>query len=461
MITLNPLQLTEPLTDTLGIYITVQEASSLTGVSVRSIFSSIRTGYTPYRNGKVPLDPTPEELQKLSNIIEIPLSELPGDAVKHYILDHISHSPRLDADLYAFGLRYGDNHLEALLNDLQVIKEIETWRQTAYSSSPTCYQKQLFSKYDISKTYYYNQRNLIRQYRGYELSKLLRLDSINKFSSLCPLARDFILERTFCYNVSDIKTIYEDLISETRLQGPDICSYCPHNPITEQYKEAKEEIRTQYSSYHLMTCLSADSAKGIIHPNDERTIRRFVKAIPEGIIYLARCGVRRWEAKYGNKLQRRYPSMRNELAMGDHTQLPLMVIMGEDRRGQPIIDCPWATIQVDAASSLITSSVLSQYPDRYTIGYCFATACCVTRDSIASGVPLAFMTDRGRDYLSNYIQGSSKELRHRNPNDSYINRAFFENGLLPVLNCDVIHWKFRSIGNLIPLQEVRSFRCER
>lgn len=429
-------ELTEPISDTLGIYISISEAAKLSGVSEKIHLNAARDGFLPYRNGSIPdVFDSDEQIARLSEAIEIPLSEMDGESIKTYLLENITKSPSLSIDFKAFQHRYGDKALSGLLSDIQIIKEIQTLRENTFSDKPSELVERICQKYGLTSKSYYRQRAKLREYSGGEIAKLIGAEKPREWRLLCPLSRDFIKERVYCGNMSDVSTIYLDLVKEAEVKGKDICNHCPHNPDAPEYQEALNKIETDFPTFRLEVC--DHSGNGMIHPEDEKTVRRFKNSLPESTIYFSQHEDKNWDAKYGNKVSRKYPAFKNELAMSDHTCIPVLVIVGKDKDGEDIITRPWATIQTDVASDMITSSVISVRPNHFTIGYCFATACAVTKDSIACGVPHTLLTDRGRDYLSHYIRGDDEELWKRSVEDTFVNRAFFENGLLPVLNCTV------------------------
>ncbi len=154
------------------------------------------------------------------------------------------------------------------------------------------------------------------------------------------------------------------------------------------------------------------------------------------MLYFAQNDYKLWEARYGYKISRKLPDKVNQVACSDHTELDIALLYGYTPEGEPIIKHPWATIQIDIASGVITGSILSFRPDSETIGQCFARAAAITiNNPEIYGVPSVLLVDRGRDYRSTYVL-------QNDPN--YPNRAIFENGLLPVLNCRAMHCAPRS-----------------
>lgn len=422
---------TSNLADDLQLYITVTLASKYSNIPVKSLVGHIQNGFIPHRGAEYPESATPEEITALSNKIEIPLSELAPEDIKSYILDCVGDDKYFNPDLLGYEQKFGRENLNYLLEDINILKDIATYRQTHFSASMDSLCDSILKKYNLSSTRYYEELNDLKKnsyYRGL-FKKQLKLDKKNNFTSLCPLACDFIMNRLFRYNNSEPENILADLTKEAECQGSQICFNCPHNPSCSCYETSLEEVKNKYPTQTLKICELAGN--GLIIPSSHATIKRFIGSISSSMLYFAQNDYKLWEARYGYKISRKLPSKVNEIACGDHTELDIALLYGYTPEGEPIIKRPWATIQLDIASGIITGSVLSFRPDNETIGQCFARASAITvNNPEIYGVPKVLLVDRGRDYRSRYVCSN-------NPN--YPNRAIFENGLMPVLGCRVMH----------------------
>ena len=419
------------LVEVLQLFITVLDASKYSNISIKSLVKYIQKGYIPHIDGDYPIDATQEEIESLSNTIKIPLSELKSEDIKAYILDNINKENYFDADFLTYEQKYGKKGLNELLEDIKIIKDISTYRQTHFSDSIDNMADSIFSKYNLSSTRYYEELNDLKKqlyYRGL-FKKQLKLEKKDSFKSLCPLACDFIMDKVFRYNNNEGEVILADIKKEAEIKAKQICFNCPHNPLSNSYQMALDEIKEKYPSQALKICELAGN--GLIIPTSSSTINKYIDSLPNSTIYFAQNDYKLWEARYGYKISRNYPSKVNEVACSDHTELEILLKYGETKEGKPILRHPWATIQIDIASGVITGSVLSYRPDNETIGQCYARASAITiNNPEIYGTASVLLTDRGRDYRSKYIC----ENHHNFPN-----RAIFENGLLPVLSTKVMH----------------------
>lgn len=417
--------------DEFQLYIPVSLASKYSEISIEKLSKYIQKGYIPHRNGEFPEGSSSEEIEHLSDTILIPLSELRPEAIKSYILDNIGTENYFNADFLGFEQKYGKTRLEELLNDIRIIKEIATYRQTHFSESIGSLSDSIFKKYSLSSTRYYEEVDSLKSLsfcRGL-FKKQIGLAKQQNFTSLCPLARDFIMNRLFRFNNSDTDPLFEDLKKEAEFQGVEICSHCPHNPLSSCYDIALAEIEAKYPTQTL--CICEQAGKGLITPTSRATIQRFKNSIPNSTLYFAQSDYKQWEARYAYKLTRTLPEKVNDIGCSDHTELDILLLFGYTPDGEPIIRHPWGTIQIDIASGVPTGSILSFRPDNETIGQCFARASAITVNTPEiHGTCKVLLVDRGRDYRSGYICEKS-------PN--YPNRAIFENGLMPVLGCKVMH----------------------
>ncbi len=422
--------------DDLQLFIPVSLASKYSKMSMKHLVKHIQNGYIPHRGGEFPENASEEEIALLSNTIEIPLSELKSEDIKAYILDHISEDDYFKADFLGFQEKHSKKELNHLLNNIRIVKDIATIKKRDFSAPINNMAESIFSQYQLSSTRYYEEFNDLKKqsfYRGL-FKKLLKTEKKDNFTSLCPLARDFIMNRLFRFNNSDTDTILADLIKEAECQGDQICLNCPHNPLCSCYETAQEELTTKYPTQTLMICELA--GKGMVVPSSRATIDRFKESLSKSQLYFAQNDYKLWEARYGYKISRNLPTKVNEIHCSDHTELDILLLYGYTKDGKPILKHPWATIQIDIASGVIVGTILSFRPDSDTVGQCFARSVAVTvNNPEIFGTPLCLMTDRGKDYKSKYIC----ENDH-----NYINRPIFENGLLPVLNCKVMHCSPRS-----------------
>ncbi len=427
---------TTSLVDDLQLYIPVTLASKYSKLSIKSLAKYIQDGYISHIGGDYPKDASQDQIIALSDTIKIPLSELKQEDIKAYLLDNINDDRYFNPDFLGFQEKYGKKALNQLLENIKILKDISTYHQTHFSNSMDNLWDSIMANYNLTSTRAYEELNDLKEqsYTRGLFKKQLRLEKEHNFSSLCPLSCDFIMNRIFRFNNSEAETILADLIKEAEVKGKQICFNCPHNPNSLNYEIAKEEIKQKYPSHTLRICELAGN--GLITPTSQTTINRYIDSLSNSMIYFAQNDYKLWQARYGYKISRNYPDKVNQVACSDHTELEILLKYGETEDGKLILKEPWATLQIDIASGVITGSILSFRPDSETIGQCYARAAAITiNNPEIYGTPMALITDRGKDYRSKIIC----EENHNFPN-----RTIFENGLLPVLGTKVIHASPRS-----------------
>lgn len=422
--------------DKLCLKITVKEAAKYSYFSAKELLKNISKHYLPVIQGNVPEDFTDEQIEELSSSTWIPLSELPPECAQQWLIDNIAKDSFVSIDMLAYQAMYGKDATDTLIDTLSKIKKIE---QTLHDNAlitniltAAGYLKQL----GISKTSYSESKRQLKNFNR-SITRLCNLNKSAHFHKLCPMARDFLISRSLDYNSADIETIFSDLQDEQLTQGKDICKLCPHNPATQQYREAKEYVNEHYPERNIPECITP--GKGLKIPQEVSTIHRYINTIPESVAYFAKADNNDFNAKYLFKVSREPEHTVNRIAFLDHIELDVMLIFGYDKDHAPIFRKPWATVMTDAASGAIIGSVLSFFPNKTTIGQCFARAVTVKPNSIIMGTPMVLMADRGRDFKSSYIACNDKKLKKLNEQHHFTNRDFFNNGLLDVLGTKMVH----------------------
>ena len=418
--------------DTLGIYISLKKMSEISDIALNKLVKLAKNGYLVTKGNLTPIEDNYEEY---INEPIVPLSECQDDVIIDYLRKMICSNKYLDLDFKSYEIRYGRNALKELEEAILAIKEIEN-RSVEYYDEPAKLVQKLFAKYGIKKRKYHD---ILSEMKKGQISKLIN-DKPSFHKTICPLAKNYILEMTFRPEEPTHEEILEDLILLKEKEGKDICGHCPFKEGTAEHESAKNEIEEKYDTFPLTSCLH--EPEGLIIPEDRSTIERFIKECSKTTIYYAEHDRHMWLMNQGHQVVRKKPTKINEVAFSDHHMIDMFVLVGYTKDGQMVLAKPWVTVQMDTASGMITSSVVSLSPNKYTIAECFARSACITHDNPCYGLPKVLYIDRGSDYKSYYIIGD-KEVEAKT-NDVGINRFFFDDPFLKCLNVEIIQARRKS-----------------
>lgn len=424
------------ISDRLCLKITVKDAAKYSYFTAKELLRHAAKHYIPVLKGNVPVDFSNEQIDELSASTWIPLSELPPECAQRWLIENIAKEGYVSIDFLAYQALYGKEAVSVLISTLAQLRLIEQRLHDNAVIKNILTAAGYLETLGIAKTSYFAGKKQLKDFNRH-ISQLCGLGKQTRFNTLCPLARDFLTSRALDYNAADTETIFADLQTEQAAQGIDICSECPHNTAAQQYREAVEYVNEHHPECNVPQCITPGN--GMIIPTEVTTVYRYIRAIPETVSYFAKADKKAFAAKYMFKVSRNPESTVNRIAFLDHVELDIMLVFGYDKDNNPILRKPWATVMTDAASVAIIGSVLSFFPNKITIGQCFARAVTVKPNSIIMGTPLVLMADRGRDFKSSYIASNDKELQKLNSCNNFANREFFNNGLLDVLGTKMVH----------------------
>lgn len=413
--------------DSLGIFLTISEISKLSKIPKKAFVNGIKYGYIP---SICTIELNEENYEEYLNKTLVPLSECQPHVIINYFRKQIADHKFINFNLNGYRIKYGFEATKKLIIAINDIKEIEE-RSLHFYDKPANLISKLFEKYGIEdeRKYY----RLLKTIKSNQLDKLVK-ETPPFHKSICPLAKDYILNEKYQLLSTDTEAIFYDLI-DIKKKNKNICISCPYNPSSKKHKTVKKQINDNFKSFVFKECLY--DKKGLVIPNSIITIDRFLKESSASIMHYSRHDKPLWLMYMGHQVVREKPNKFNEVAFGDHHQFDILVTIGNDNKGNIILVRPWVTLQMDMATNAITSSVISLMPNKYSIAECFAKAACITYDSPFYGLPEVFYVDRGKDYKSAYLKGTKKyEMKN---DDYYQNRLFFDDPFLKTLNVCVKH----------------------
>lgn len=429
----------ENIADFIGLKITIADAAKYTPHSEKELLSLAKDHYLAVVEGNIPEKYTDEEIPELAKNTWILLTEIEQESAQKWLIDNIAKENFVSLDFAVYQTIYGKKATENLQNTIALMKDIEETTHDNALSARTLTKDDYLESLGLTASTYYASRAALKKIDNRAIQQFCKFDESRKFESLCHQSKGFLFLRGLDFNAADKVTIFEDLKEEKKSKGVEICEYCPYNPKTEQYQKAVEEVNREHPECKVPKCITP--GKGMIIPDDVSTIRRFMDTIPESFVAFENLDEKEFKARYGYKVTRVPETVVLNRVFCDHIELDVLLHAGNDSQGNPILRKPWATIMSDAASGAIIGSVLSFFPNRTTIGQCFARAVTVKPDSIFMGVPHELVCDRGRDFKSSFIASNDRELKKWNQNNNFANRGYFDNGLLDILGTKITHCK--------------------
>lgn len=378
----------------------------------------------------------------------IPLECIPDDLQEKYVNDYLLHGRIID---FAFINACKDDAVSPLESreTKELFAEMKLMRK-AYEISLSDHITEKLNA--LAKENSISYRTLMRKRKVYmNNSSLANALKHGSDSSLHILDEEDMKDRyrTCCYYCRDLiiylheqpgkissAKIYRDL----RDAKPFPCSKCPYHPEVKAKKHAKGEMIPS------ATCRRKEEF--MVKPRCEDTVCLIVKRIPEQQDALAWEGVRSWASHYQYAPARERPKVVNEVWFSDHKELDILVRTGRNKDGEWIVRRPWLTAIIDAASEVMVSYVLSDYPNADCIAECFSQACAFTVDTPYCGLPDYFYIDNGKDFRSKKLAGLPNADDDNSP--LFLNKNFGESGILEWFGVKVIHaLKYRGRSKTI------------
>lgn len=420
--------------DLLGLKISVNDAEKYTKISKEKYIKMIQEGYFPISDellGEIPENGS-EEYENFIHKELIPLSYLPEEANVKVLTQILAHSDITSIDFLAYRAKYGRQKERELMKQLYVMKEIIEKTDPKYCEEPLEITKELMKKYGLTESRFRDYKHTLQKIPGF--TKLLKIHEVYYTKNLCPYARDLILDRVFKKEPPSRLEILEDL-RKIKSDNPDICSYCPHNQNSFVHEIAKNDIKNKMSSFVLTVC-NRDKNNGLIIPESESTITRFINNESEQAMYLAKNDKAKFMVRYGSKILRDRCMFVNEVVCADHHQLDIYVKIFNNKQKRYELVRPWVTMLLDSCSNAIVGSVISLHPNKYTIMECICRAMSIKPNSPFFGSFSTIYADNGADYLSDFIAGKKTEV--------HLNEVLVDNPILKLCGTSVRHTKRRS-----------------
>lgn len=417
-----------------SIFISVLEASKVTGFPIRKWFQWIMRGLIP----SIP-ELHAERIKGVSYAsiaanIMIPVSSIP----KHYredFLKNVHMTNRLfSVDLIGFLEQNGSDAYLRLLDEISIIKQFVQIQQCSYSGK-TEKLRTFATEKGYSLATLYRKENLFMQS---DLKKLIAPTAhIYHPKDMCRLSEDFATFEWSKPNHLAKVQIQKKLETESKAQGTSVCKRCPYNT---DFKN-KERLSSRFPEF---TFSCDKSGNGMLYPASKDPFNRFLSSLNDQSLKYAREGENAWRDEFMHVTKRDRPEKVNAVWFGDHHIGDVELLCGYDKNKKPILKRPWLTCNHDSASGALVGSVVSIRPNTMTIAESFCRAAAFTVDSPYFRLPEIYYVDRGRDYRSLILQGRDYDMMRRLEQHYYLNRAFCDNPLLPALNVTVRHALPRS-----------------
>ncbi len=418
--------------DPLGIFITIQEASSLSHVSARSFLKALYRGVIrspdPLSQPEPQYKKNQEQLNYLYNAIRIPLSVLKPFAIMAYWNQH-KNDHYIDLDLGAELNEHGWKGVFQLCENILTLLKIDHRNSFYYSSNQAHLLKELVADAGLSRSTYFEELRKMYQI-GYFKSHQAMLKGIMHVS-LCPASEDYLSEHVIHFNHPSCEDMRLALVEEAKLRGQDFCRDCAHNPLSSTFKQAKSDLKKTVPTFCLKECRSPTG--GMKYPDNQSTVWRFVNSLQPSLIYFCQHEKKNWSKHFLYKLDRQ-ARYYGEVFFCDFVQLDIQLAIYYAKNKPVKTMKPWACIISDGyTGAIVSSSVSLCEPTTQDVIRCLAVACVYKVDSPFHGAPQYFYTDAGSALTATALRGEKKT---ESLEDS-LKESFFTEGFLPLMN---IQW---------------------
>ena len=405
--------------DLLGFKVSINDASKYTRIKPENYIHMIQDGYYPIRKEEIdaiPKSDTEEYVNYLNKPL-IPLSYLPEEANVKIISEFIAHNDITNIDFLAYREKYSRSAERELIDKLNGIKELILKTDPKYAEEPLEITKNLLKEYGLTESKFRDYKTILNKIPGF--TKLLKIHDAVYTKTICPYARDLILDRAFKKEPPSREEILADL-KKIKEDNPDLCSQCPHNMQSPVHEIAKNEINQKMSNFVLTECTREKN--GLIIPENGSTVGRLISNEGEQARYLAKNNKQKFFVKYGSKALRDRCEFVGEVGCIDHHELDILVKVYNKTLNKYDIYRPWVTMIIDSCSSAIVGSVISLHPNKFTVMECICRAMSVKPNSPICGSMSVIYADNGADMISDFVTGKTTEV--------HLNEVLVENPIL-------------------------------
>lgn len=161
------------------------------------------------------------------------------------------------------------------------------------------------------------------------------------------------------------------------------------------------------ATVHRMACEYAKK-QGDKEPSPT-VVREICRALPKGIVCMAREGEKAWRNKF-EPINRHESHEPNERWQMDHCKLDILVI---DLQSGEVLGRPWLTVALDTYSRAVMGYHLSLYEPN-SMSVCLALRQAIWKKPIAEwpmcGIPKQLHLDQGKDFTSRHLEQVAADL---------------------------------------------------
>lgn len=428
------------------IYVSIQEASELSSISKSAFITAVDKKQINYSSST---DYETLKENKQYDKIFIPIDCLPPFAIENYIQKNIPKTFSLN--LAGYQLQYGTTSLFNLLQNIHILNTIMFRHHIYYSDNSTKLLQDQLDNFSLPRGQYYEQRRI---YMKTELKQLQELHDQPIHTSICPLAKNYIIERVTSKYSPAQDDIIDSLKDYAKLTKETACLTCPFNKDTEQHKQAIEKLETCSPGYQLEICTASKQGMIVSEDSDHSLVSRIKSELPQSFYYFCKNSIFEWDGKFGHKVQREYINLVNELWCADEHECDVYLY---DKKTKEIFR-PWISLIIDMASGIPVGSAISRKHNHKTTieAFCKAAVPTLESDGIIYGLPTVFMMDNGSSYKNETLIGS-KEIRKLLREDP--TTTLFSHGLLHALSVKPWFCKPKSAWSK-PIERVfRTIEC--
>ena len=298
-----------------------------------------------------------------------------------------------EGDITAYLARFGQEKLNALMDKLYAVKEMQLLRGDKRSAAR---RAELAEQFGVKPRCIYDWEHKYEA-EGLEglMDKTMRSDK-GKSRTLCLLAQDRINYSYMTSGKPSQNRVYMRLKELRDGLGPAICEECCHNPESCNRADMLARGADPGEECQCAGC-------GMVIPEHHSSVNRYVKTLDPAVITLGRYGNKRFDDLYIPKVRREKPELVNDVWFGDHHVFDLFVL---DSKG--VARRPWLTAWMDACSGCFVGWLLSFNPNSKTISESLALAIADTESPFV-GPPMWLYIDNGKDYRSRLIEGIGEQ----------------------------------------------------